>query len=158
MQHIWKPRFRHHCPRHLSQHLLVFVMVSRHFEKSILLPIVEHRLEMEMQVEASESHSQSCREAIDSILLILSVVFTALQFLVLYTAPASPGTHCAVMLAQLASGLRISIPASLPTTAILFIVTPYIARRDSIVTTRYAVLVCYLLGSMLGALLVQGPI
>ncbi|KAH7338518.1 hypothetical protein BKA66DRAFT_479717 [Pyrenochaeta sp. MPI-SDFR-AT-0127] len=111
-----------------------------------------------MQMDVSQLRNTRYHEAIDSILLIFSLVFTTLQFLILYTAPASPGSHCAAVLAHLADGLRISIPASLPTTAILFIVAPYVARPSCVVTTRYAVLVCYLVGSMLGALLVQGSI
>jgi hypothetical protein len=46
-----------------------------------------------------------------------------------------------------------SIPASLPTAAIFFIVAPYLAQKERVVMTRYAILVCYLMGSTLGALL-----
>jgi len=51
------------------------------------------------------------------------------------------------------AGLRSSIPASLPTAAILFIVAPYLAHKERVVIARYAILVCYLVGSTMGALL-----
>ena len=86
-----------------------------------------------------------------------ALVRTAFQFFVLYSlddvVPASLERPCHVLLKQLARGLRSSIRASLPTAAPLFIFAPCLAQKKRIVITRYTVLVLYLVGSTLGALL-----
>lgn len=84
-------------------------------------------------------------------------MLTVFQVVVLYSGdslvPIALDGQYYALVAQLARGLRMSIPASLPTAAIFFIVAPYLAQKERVVMTRYAILVCYLMGSTLGALL-----
>jgi hypothetical protein len=105
----------------------------------------------------STTNVEHQRGRIEYALLVSALLLTVFQFLVLYsvadTVPASLEKPCHALLNQLARGLRISIPASLPTAAFLFIFAPYLAQKERIVITRYTVLVLYLVGSTLGALL-----
>jgi ethanolamine transporter EutH len=121
-------------------------------EKALLLPTVEPTL-----VISSKTPAEHRRQRIEYTLLIATLLLTAFQLFVLYHAvgniPAFSDGQCYALLNRLARGLRISIPASLPTTALIFIFAPYIAEKERVVITRYAVLVTYLLGSTLGALL-----
>jgi hypothetical protein len=121
-------------------------------EKALLLPTVEPTL-----VISSKTPAEHRRQRIESALLMAALLLTAFQFFVLYPAdgnvPAFLDGQCYVLLNRLARGLRISIPASLPTTALIFIFAPYIAEKERVVITRYMALVAYLLGSTLGALL-----
>jgi predicted MFS family arabinose efflux permease len=116
-----------------------------HAKKAALLPTAEFTLAVDGKTIDERRHERT-----EYALLISALFLTAFQFLVLYgvddVVPAS-------LLSQLARGLRISIPASLPTAALLFIFAPYIAQKERVVITRYTVLVLYLLGSTLGALL-----
>jgi hypothetical protein len=127
-------------------------MMSYTSEKTPLLPVVERTLDAYIN-----KMDQRRRESIEYALLICTLLLTIFQFLVLYSGdsfvPIALDGHCYALLAQLARGLRVSIPASLPAAAMLFIVAPYLARKERVVMTRYAILVCYLLGSTLGALL-----
>jgi hypothetical protein len=129
-------------------------MVSPSAEKSLLLPTVESRT-IDVDSETPDKHHHG---RIEYGLLIAALLLTAFQFLVLYDAvgsvSASLEKHCYASLSQIARGLRISIPASLPTAALLFILTPYIAQKERVVITRYMTLVVYLMGSTLGALLI----
>ena len=90
-----------------------------------------------------------------SLALILSLA--ASQCLVLYGVHkvpfVQPSLALCAFLANLAAGLRLSIPASLPTATLLFIASPYIARPGRLVVTWYLILLCYLVGSTSGALL-----
>ena len=127
-------------------------MMSYTFEKTPLLPVVERTLDAYMN-----KTDQRRREGIEYALLVSTLLLTVFQFLVLYSGdslvPIALDGHWYSLLAQLARGLRMSIPASLPTAALFFIVAPYLAQKERVVMTRYAVLVCYLMGSTLGALL-----
>ncbi|CAG5175567.1 uncharacterized protein ALTATR162_LOCUS10606 [Alternaria atra] len=127
-------------------------MMSYTSEKTPLLPVVERTLDAYIN-----KIDQRRRDGIEYALLVSTLLLTVFQFLVLYSGdsllPVALDGHCYVLLAQLARGLRMSIPASLPTAAIFFIVAPYLAQKERVVMTRYAILVCYLLGSTLGALL-----
>jgi hypothetical protein len=113
-----------------------------------------------VDVEAyREEEQQECRrlEVIEYLLLFCVLVFTSIQFLVLYYydgAPASEMTHCEAMLATLASNWHLTIPASLPTSGVLFIIAPYVARPERVPIVRYIILLCYLVGSMVGGLLI----
>jgi hypothetical protein len=115
-------------------------------EKALLLPTAE-TLETN-----SKPHESRRREYIEYAFLILSLLLTTCQFLVLYTS-ASANSHCYALLARFAHGLNISIPASLPTAIVLFAIAPYIAQPERVTVARYAVLVSYLIGSSLGAVL-----
>jgi hypothetical protein len=117
-------------------------------EKALLLPIAET---LEANSKTNESRR---REYIEYALLISSLLLTTCQFLVLYIS-ASADSHCYALLAHLAHGLNISIPASLPTAIVLFAIAPYIAQPESVTVARYAVLACYLIGSSLGAVLLM---
>jgi hypothetical protein len=127
-------------------------MMSYTSEKTPLLPVVERTLDAYIN-----KIDQRRREGIEYTLLVSTLLLTVFQFLVLYSGDSlvhiALDGRCYVLLAQLARGLRMSIPASLPTAAIFFIVAPYLALKERVVMTRYAILVCYLLGSTLGALL-----
>ena len=111
-------------------------------EKTPLLPIAEHA--------APPHRESSIRRLTEFLLMFLCILLAALQFLIhfnWYSRESRPGAF----LALLARGLCVSIPASLPTAAILFIAAPWLTRPDRIAITRYAVLLCYLVGSTLGA-------
>jgi hypothetical protein len=127
-------------------------MMSLTSEKTPLLPVVERTLDAYVR-----TMEQRRREGIEYALLVSTVLLTFFQFLVLYNGdslmPTALDSHCHVLLAQLARGLRMSIPASLPTAAIFFIVAPCLVQKERVVMTRYAILVCYLMGSTMGALL-----
>lgn len=131
------------------------IMISCASEKASLLPITEPRLEVEGD---SATRNTRLYEALEYLLLLFSLFLTSCQFLILYnfdgTAHAPFPSHCVALLNQLARGLRISIPASLLSSVFLFIIAPYIARPEKIVLTRYTILVCYLVGSFLGGLLI----
>jgi hypothetical protein len=128
-------------------------MSSFQAEKVSLLPTVEPPT----LDTCSTTNDEHQRGRIEYTLLISALFLTAFQFLVLYsvdnTIPPTLAKPYFALLNQLARGLRISIPASLPTTALLFIFAPYTAQKERIVITRYTVLVLYLVGSTLGALL-----
>ena len=121
-------------------------------EKAPLLPMVETPIQADI-----ESPNDRRNDRIEWALLLTTLLLTGFQFLVLYSAdggiPITFGAQCSALLAQLARGLRTSIPASLPTAAILFLVAPYVAQKERLIMTRYAILVCYLVGSTLGSLL-----
>ncbi|OAG21207.1 hypothetical protein CC77DRAFT_1020000 [Alternaria alternata] len=127
-------------------------MMSYTSEKTPLLPVVERTLDAYMN-KIDQRH----REGVEYALLVSTLLLTVFQVVVLYSGDslvsiALDGQYYALV-AQLARGLRMSIPASLPTAAIFFIVAPYLAQKERVVMTRYAILVCYLMGSTLGALL-----
>lgn len=131
---------------------------SSALEKASLLPVVEPRAEAAAENNRLTQAASRRNEIVEYVLLMLSLLLTAAQFFILHTvngapqAPAADSAHRA--LNQLAHGLRISIPASLLTSIILFAIAPYIARPERITLARYTVLLCYLLGSFLGALLI----
>lgn len=122
-------------------------------EKAPLLPMVETT----MQADGESPKNDRRNDRIEWALLLATLLLTGFQFLVLYSAdggiPITFGAQCSALLAQLARGLRTSIPASLPTAAILFLVAPYVAQKERLIMMRYAILVCYLVGSTLGSLL-----
>jgi hypothetical protein len=122
-------------------------------EKARLLPVVEPSCRL---VIFSKTPAEHRRQRIEYALLIAALLLTAFQFFVLYRTGGNVQKPCYILLDQLARGLRISIPASLPTTALIFIFAPYIAEKERVVITRYMVLVMYLLGSTLGALCQSG--
>ena len=132
-------------------------MISAASEKTPLLPIAEARPDAEKH---SEAHNQPGHKLLEYTLLLLSVFLAALQLLVLHSFDNTPPPTLSSnfyynrVLTKLACGLCISIPASLPLSAVLFIIAPYITRPERTVVTRYAVLLCYLAGSTLGALLI----
>ncbi|CAN9261960.1 unnamed protein product [Alternaria alternata] len=121
-------------------------------EKTPLLPVVERTLDADMN-KIDQRH----REGVEYALLVSTLLLTVFQVVVLYSGdslvPIALDGQYYALVAQLARGLRMSIPASLPTAAIFFIVAPYLAQKERVVMTRYAILVCYLMGSTLGALL-----
>ncbi|CAN9371386.1 unnamed protein product [Alternaria alternata] len=121
-------------------------------EKTPLLPVVERTLDAYMN-KIDQRH----REGVEYALLVSTLLLTVFQVVVLYSGdslvPIALDGQYYALVAQLARGLRMSIPASLPTAAIFFIVAPYLGQKERVVMTRYAILVCYLMGSTLGALL-----
>jgi hypothetical protein len=127
-------------------------MYSTSAKKTPLLPVAEPSLET--AVPAKDKRRLDCLE---HWLLAATLLLTAFQFLVLYSAngsmPIALSDHCAAVAAQLARGLRTSILASLPTAAVLFIIVPFLAQKEHVVVARYMVLFWHLVGSTLGALL-----
>lgn len=97
------------------------------------------------------------REVIESCALALILFLAASQCLILYGIHGLPNTTpssgLCIFLTNLAAGLRFSIPAGLPTATLLFIASPYVARPERILATWYMILLSYLVGSTLGALL-----
>lgn len=98
-----------------------------------------------------------CRDIVESCTLALILFLAASQCLILYGVHnlpyTPPSTALCVFLIDLAAGLRLAIPTSLPTATLLFIASPYIARPERLVMTWYLVLLCYLVGSTSGAVL-----
>ncbi|KZM19310.1 uncharacterized protein EKO05_0002927 [Ascochyta rabiei] len=96
-------------------------------------------------------------DLIESLTLALIFSLAVSQCLTLYGIHSlpylSPSNQLITFLSNLAGALRVSIPASLPTATLLFIATPYVARPDRIVASWYLILLCYLVGSTSGALL-----
>jgi hypothetical protein len=90
--------------------------------------------------------------------LAFGIMRAALQYPIVYGSHSflymtSSSQIC--FLNEIAKGLRIAIPAGLPTAALLFMATPYITRPDCVFSAYYLVLLCYLVGSTSGALLLQ---
>ncbi|KAI4951151.1 hypothetical protein J4E91_003856 [Alternaria rosae] len=108
-------------------------------EKTPLLPVVERTLDAYVR-----NMEQRRREGIEYALLVSTLLLTVFQFLVLYSGdslvPVALDSRYYALVAQLARGLRMSIPASLPTAAIFFIVAPYLVQKERVVMTRYAIL------------------
>ncbi|KAF7674024.1 arginine biosynthesis bifunctional protein [Alternaria burnsii] len=108
-------------------------------EKTPLLPIVERTLDAYMN-KVDQRH----REGVEYALLVSTLLLTVFQVVVLYSGdslvPIALDGQYYALVAQLARGLRMSIPASLPTAAIFFIVAPYLAQKERVVMTRYAIL------------------
>ena len=98
-----------------------------------------------------------CSGIFESLALALVLLLAASQCLILYGVHGipytSPNSALCTFLTNLASGLRFSIPTSLPTAILLFIASPYIARPERVLATWYLILLCYLVGSTLGAVL-----
>ncbi|CAN9398565.1 unnamed protein product [Alternaria alternata] len=115
-------------------------MMSYTSEKTPLLPAVERTLDAYMN-KIDQRH----REGVEYALLVSTLLLTVFQVVVLYSGdslvPIALDGQYYALVAQLARGLRMSIPASLPTAAIFFIVAPYLAQKERVVMTRYAILV-----------------
>lgn len=96
-------------------------------------------------------------DVVESCALALVLFLSASQCLILYgihNLPYAPASRAFCdFLTDLAVGLRLSIPASLPTATLLFLASPYIARPERLVGTWYLVMLCYFVGSTTGALL-----
>ncbi|CAN9454954.1 unnamed protein product [Alternaria alternata] len=114
-------------------------MMSYTSEKTPLLPVVERTLDAYMN-KIDQRH----REGVEYALLVSTLLLTVFQVVVLYSGdslvPIALDGQYYALVAQLARGLRMSIPASLPTAAIFFIVAPYLAQKERVVMTRYAIL------------------
>ncbi|EUC29948.1 hypothetical protein COCCADRAFT_7899 [Bipolaris zeicola 26-R-13] len=113
-----------------------------------LLPVVE--------VAVAEKEKRRL-DHLEYVLLAATLLLTALQFFVLYSAgscmPFTLSEHCAAIVMQLSRGLRTSILASLPTAAVLFIIVPFLAQKQHVVVARYTILFWHLVCSTVGALL-----
>lgn len=129
-------------------------MAAYPFEQKTLLPLTA-------PVTTLATHRESFiirnRNIIEYCTLILILGLAASQCLILYGIHNLPYTQpslalCA-FLTNLAGGLRLSIPASLPTATLLFVASPYVTRPERLVVTWYLILLCYLVGSTSGALL-----
>jgi hypothetical protein len=119
------------------------------------LSLEEPHLDIEAQDEVHDTRNNRRREIAELSLLYLCLFFTVFQFIALYRfsgTPPSLTNRYYALLFVIARGLRISIPATAPTTAVLLIVAPYITRPDRTVVARYAILLCYLVGSTVSAL------
>ncbi|KAF1933734.1 uncharacterized protein M421DRAFT_1109 [Didymella exigua CBS 183.55] len=123
-------------------------------EQKTLLPLVELAPQPMPPRRSFTSHQ---RELIESCALALILILAASQCLILHeihSLPyAIPSSTLCIFLTNLAAGLRLSIPAGLPTATLLFIASPYVSRSELIPTMWYLILLCYLVGSTLGALL-----
>lgn len=96
---------------------------------------------------------------LDSCALALILFLAASQNLILYGVHSSYCTphHPAVcvFLNNLAAGLRLALPASLPTATLMFIASPYVVRPERMLATWYLIVLCCQCGSTLGALLLM---
>ena len=123
-------------------------------EQKMLLPLAEPAPQ---PTPPRRSFATRQHELLESCTLALILFLAASQCLLLYgicSLPyTSPSSAVCVFLAHLAAGLRLSIPASLPAATVLFVASPYVARPERMLATWYLILLCYLVGSTLGALL-----
>ncbi|CAN9393361.1 unnamed protein product [Alternaria sp. RS040] len=108
-------------------------------EKTPLLPVVERTLDAYMN-KVDQRH----REGVEYALLVSTLLLTVFQVVVLYSGdslvPIALDGQYYALVAQLARGLRMSIPASLPTAAIFFIVAPYLAQKERVGAGRQLVM------------------
>jgi hypothetical protein len=123
-------------------------------EQKTLLPLTELALRPTPQRRSFIDRHQ---DLFESLALALILFLAASQSLILYGIHSIPymipNSALCIFLTDLASGLRLSIPTSLPTATLLFIASPYVARPERLVATWYLILLCYLVGSTSGALL-----
>lgn len=116
-------------------------------EQKTLLPLTQR--------PAPAPRRSTTHELLESCALALILFLAASQCLILYGVHSlpfmTPSSAVCVFLTSLAAGLRLSIPASLPTTTLLFIATPCVARPERMLATWYVILLSYLGGSTLGA-------
>ena len=123
-------------------------------EQKTLLPLAEQALRPTPQRRSFINRHQILFE---SLALALILFLAASQSLILYGSHSIPYTvpnsALCIFLTDLAGGLRLSISTSLPTATLLFIASPYVARPERLAATWYLILLCYLVGSTLGALL-----
>ena len=123
-------------------------------EQKCLLPIAASTPEPATQRRTFVNRHH---DLIELLTLAFILFLAASQCLLLYGIHSfpytTPSSALCIFLADLASGLRISIPASLPTATLLFLATPYIARPEWVEVSWYSILLCYLVGSTWGALL-----
>ncbi|CAN9410621.1 unnamed protein product [Alternaria alternata] len=114
-------------------------MMSYTSEKTPLLPVVERTLDAYMN-KIDQRH----REGVEYALLVSTLLLTVFQVVVLYSGdslvPIALDGQYYALVAQLARGLRMSIPASLPTAAIFFIVAPYLAQKERVGAGRQLVM------------------
>ena len=96
---------------------------------------------------------------LESCALALILFLAASHCLLLYGIHSIPSIALSestcLFLSDLAAGLRLSIPASLPTATLLFIASPWAARRERVLVMWYVIALGYLVGSTVGALLLM---
>lgn len=123
-------------------------------EQKTLLPLAE--LAPKTMPKRNPSISRH-HNLIESCTLALILFLAASQCLILYGVHSfpyvTPSNALCIFLTDLASGLRLSIPGSLPTAIMLFVASPYVARPERLLATWYLILLCYLVGSTSGAML-----
>lgn len=139
--------------KHFNTSVLTAIMKTYPVEQKSLLPLAELASRPGQRRNLHNRH----RDILESLALALILFFAASQCLILsgvhsipYTTPSSA---LCIFLTDLASGLRLSIPTSLPTATLFLVASPYIARPERLLATWYLVLLCYLVGSTLGAVL-----
>ena len=122
-------------------------------EQKTLLPLARRAPRPSSHRETFIARHQNL---IESCTFALILFLAASQCLILYgvhNLPYFPPSSALCMfLIDFAAGLRLSIPASLPITTLLFIASPYVARPERLVVTWYLIMLCYLVGSTSGAL------
>ncbi|PSN60196.1 hypothetical protein BS50DRAFT_593970 [Corynespora cassiicola Philippines] len=84
-------------------------------------------------------------------LLALSFVIALFQLYTLYPFDEEIPYEARSMLDTIALGLSTSTSATFPTAAITGLAAPYIARKDRVAVARYTILLCFLVGSTVGA-------
>jgi len=122
-------------------------------EQKTLLPLTTATTRPAPHRNALTTHYHDIMESCGLALIFL---LAASQCLILYGVHNLPILPSSIVLCNfltdLAVGLRLSIPSSLPTATLLFIASPYVARPERLVATWYLVLLCYFVGSTSGAL------
>jgi hypothetical protein len=121
-------------------------------EQKTLLPLAQQPA----QPTPPRSTLKRAHELLESCALALILFLAASQCLILYGVHnlpyTTPSSAVCSFFTELAAGLRLSIPASLPTATLLFVASPYVARAERMLATWYLILLSYLGGSTLGAL------
>jgi hypothetical protein len=125
-------------------------------EQKTLLPLTQ-------PAQPSPPRSTTRTNAIfESCALALILFLTASQCLILYGIHGLsyysiliPSESTCIFLSDLAAGLRLSIPASLPTATLLFIASPWVARPERLLAMWYVIALGYLGGSTVGALVLS---
>ncbi|KAF2795802.1 hypothetical protein K505DRAFT_359891 [Melanomma pulvis-pyrius CBS 109.77] len=94
---------------------------------------------------------------IENILLALSLFLSFFHVFILYFSNLTPAFLVPLLL-PLVPGLRIAIPAALPTAVAFFLAAPLISTHDRRNFTRCLAVFLYLCGSTLGAAIVGGDL
>ncbi|KAF3053391.1 hypothetical protein E8E11_011847 [Didymella keratinophila] len=105
-------------------------------EQKTLLPLTQHAQPAPRRSTFTRTH-----ELLESCALALILFLAASQCLILYGVHSfpyiSPSESVCIFLTDLAAGLRLLIPASLPTATLLFIASPYVARPERMLETCF---------------------
>jgi hypothetical protein len=133
------------------QSLQLFIMSSPIIQKEpVLLPKDLH-VDIEAQ-NANEVRRISTYEAVECILEYTYVLLVLVIIAIVSSPCAISPSHCA-QLSALAKALHVSTRATIPSSATILVLAPYLTCAEQTVLARYVILLCGLVGATLDALL-----